>query len=129
MVSAGNENLKSECNVCLKIMELISNETSKSKIGSVAYQKSNKQVINIEKKIKPAETSSTNKTKHFLTKQKKIMESEIRNKNNTDKRKKAFIQLQNILKINMTPTGQNRKLLLLIKIILVQSSMVKTSNY
>lgn len=129
MVSAGNENLKSECNVCLKIMELISNETSKSKIGSVAYQKSNKQVINIEKKIKPAETSSTNKTKHFLTKQKKIMESEIRNKNNTDKRKKAFIQLQNILKINVTPTGQNRKLLLLIKIILVQSSMVKTSNY
>ena len=129
MVSAGNENLKSECNVCLKIMELISNETSKSKIGSVAYQKSNKQVINIEKKIKPAETSSTKKTKHFLTKQKKIMESEIRNKNNTDKRKKAFIQLQNILKINVTPTGQNRKLLLLIKIILVQSSMVKTSNY
>ena len=129
MVSAGNENLKSECNVCLKIMELISNETSKSKIGSVAYQKSNKQVIDIEKKIKPAETSSTNKTKHFLTKQKKIMESEIRNKNNTDKRKKAFIQLQNILKINVTPTGQNRKLLLLIKIILVQSSMVKTSNY
>ena len=129
MVSAGNENLKSECNVCLKIMELISNETSKSKIGSVAYQKSNKQVINIEKKIKPAETSSTKKTKHFLTKQKKIMESEIRNKNNTDKRKKTFIQLQNILKINVTPTGQNRKLLLLIKIILVQSSMVKTSNY
>ena len=71
MVSAGNENLKSECNVCLKIMELISNETNKSKIGSVAYQKSNKQLINIEKKIKPAETSSTNKTKHFLTKQKR----------------------------------------------------------
>ena len=37
MVSAGNENLKSECNACLKIMELISNEINKSKIGSVAY--------------------------------------------------------------------------------------------